>query len=76
MVPRTYDEAAVQIFEQALDDAWQVLRQHDPGRDWDVDKDLSEEISRMLRDSIDAGVTDSQELCRKVLSRFNLKPSH
>ena len=36
----SYDETTLQALEQALRDVWQVLKAHDPLRDWDKDADF------------------------------------
>ena len=38
--PKSYDETTLQALEQALRDVWQVLKAHDPFRDWDKDTDF------------------------------------
>ena len=74
--PRSYDETTLQALEQALKDVWQVLKAHDPCRDWDKDAEFQRGLAGKLMALADAGVTDRQELRSRVLASCDLKPSH
>ena len=74
--PKSYDETTLQALEQALRDVWQVLKAHDPYRDWDKDTDFRRGIAEKLMDLADAGVTERQELRSRVLAICDLKPLH
>ena len=72
--PKSYDETTLQALEQALRDVWQVLKAHDPLRDWDKDADFRRGLADKLMDLADAGVTQPQEFRTKVLASCDLKP--
>jgi hypothetical protein len=74
--PRSYDETVLQALEQALKDVWQVLKAHDPCRDWDKDPDFRRGLAEKLMDLADAGVTERQELRSRVLAICDLRPLH
>ena len=74
--PRSYDETTLQAMEQALNDVWQVLKAHDPFRDWDKDEEFQMGLASKLLNLAAAGVTDPQELRSRVLAGCDLKPSH
>ena len=74
--PRSYDETVLQALEQALKDVWQVLKAHDPYRDWDKDPDFRRGLAEKLMDLADAGVTERQELRSRVLAICDLRPLH
>ena len=73
---RNFDETTLQALEQALRDVWQVLKAHDPLRDWDKDADFRRGLAEKLMDLADAGVTERQELRSRVLAICDLKPLH
>ena len=74
--PKSYDETTLQALEQALKDVWQVLKAHDPCRDWDKDTDFRRGLAEKLMDLADAGVTERQELRSRVLASCDLKLAH
>ena len=74
--PKSYDETTLQALEQALRDVWQVLKAHDPLRDWDKDTDFRRGLAEKLMDLADAGVTEPQEFRSRVLASCDLKPFH
>ena len=73
---RNYDETTRQALEQALRDVWQVLKAHDPERNWDKDSEVHRDLATTLIALADSGVTDPQELRSRALANFHLKPSH
>ena len=74
--PRSYDETTLQALEQALRDVWQVLKAHDPFRDWNKDADFRRSLAEKLMDLADAGVTEPQELRTRILASCDLKLSY
>jgi hypothetical protein len=74
--PKSYDETTLQALEQALRDVWQVLKAHDPLRDWDKDSEFQKGLAEKLMALADAGVTDPQELRSRVLASCDLKLPH
>ena len=74
--PKSYDETTLQALEQALRDVWQVLKAHDPLRDWDKDTDFRRALAEKLMDLADAGVTEPQEFRSRVLASCDLKSFH
>ena len=74
--PKSYDETTLQALEQALRDVWQVLKAHDPLRDWDQDTDFRRGLAEKLMDLADAGVTEPQEFRSRVLASCDLKSFH
>ena len=74
--PKSYDETTLQALEQALRDVWQVLKAHDPLRDWDKDTDFRRGLAEKLMDLADAGVTEPQEFRSRVLASCDLKSFH
>ena len=74
--PKSYDETTLQALEQALKDVWQVLKAHDPLRDWDKDTDFRRGLAEKLMDLADAGVTEPQEFRSRVLASCDLKAFH
>ena len=58
---KSYDETTLQALEQALKDVWQVLKAHDPLRDWDKDTEFQRVLAEKLMDLADAGVTEQQD---------------
>ena len=70
---KSYDEMTLQALEQALKDVWQVLKAHDPFRDWDKDTDFRRGLAEKLMDLADAGVTEPQEFRSRVLASGDLK---
>ena len=73
---QSYSERTLLALEQALRDVWQVLKAHDPYHDWDKDSEFQQGLAATLMDLADAGVTDRQELRKRALASFDLKPSH
>jgi hypothetical protein len=74
--PKSHDETTLQGLEQALKDVWQVLKAHDPSRDWDKDPDFRRGLAEKLMDLADAGVTERQALRSRVLAICDLRPLH
>lgn len=74
--PKSHDEATLDVLEQALRDVWQVLKAHDPDRDWDKDAEVQQALADKLMDLADAGVRDQRELCSRMLQNFDLDPPH
>ena len=72
--PKSYDETTLQALEQALKEVGQVLKAHDPLRDWDKDADFRRGLADKLMDLADAGVTEPHEFRTKVLASCGLKP--
>jgi len=64
------------FLEQARRDVWDVLKGHDPYRDWDKDPALKQVLADKLMDLADTGVTDRQELRNRTLSILDLKLPH
>jgi len=54
-------------------DIWEVLRGHDPYRDWDADPALKQVLADKLMDLADDGVTDRQELRSRTLATLDFK---
>ena len=61
---------------RALRDVCQVLKAHDPLRDWDKDTDFRRGLAEKLMDLADAGVTEPQEFRSRVLASCDLKLPH
>lgn len=57
--------------EQALKDVCQVLKAHDPDRDWEKDAEVQQALAEKLMDLADAGVRDPRELCSRMLQSFD-----
>ena len=72
--PKSHDETTLLAIEQALKDVWQVLKAHEPYRDWDKDADFRRGLADKLMDLADAGVTEPQEFRSRVLAGCDLKP--
>jgi len=53
---KTYDEPTLDALEHALRDVWEVLKAHEPLRDWDDDNELKSEVARMLMALADTGL--------------------
>ena len=76
ILSKTYDEETLIALEQAIRDIQQVLKARDPSHDWDRDSEFQQGLALTLLNLVDAGVTDPQELCRRALTKFDLKPPH
>ena len=75
--PRKYhDERTLVVLEQALRDVCQVLKAHDPDRDWAKDAEVQRALAEKLMDLADAGVRDPKELCSRMLQSFDLDAPH
>ena len=72
--PKSHDETTLIALEQALEDVWQILKAHDPLRDWDKDTDFRRGLADKLMDLADAGVTQPEEFRSRVLASYDLKP--
>jgi hypothetical protein len=74
--PKHHDETTLVALEQALRDVCQVLKAHDPDRDWDKDAEVQQALAEKLMDLADAGVRDPRELCSRMLQSFDLDAPH
>jgi len=74
--PKSHDETTLCVLEQALRDVCQVLKAHDPDRDWDKDAEVQRALAEKLMDLADAGVRDPRELCNRMLQSFDLDAPH
>ena len=73
---KRYGETTLAALEQALRDVCQVLKAHDPDRDWDKDGEVQQALAEKLMDLADAGVRDPRELCSRMLQSFDLDAPH
>jgi hypothetical protein len=73
---KRYDDTTLLALEQARTDVWDVLKGHDPYRDWDKDPALKQVLAEKLMDLADTGVTDRQELRNGTLATLDLKLLH
>jgi hypothetical protein len=73
---KSHDETTLAALEQALKDACQVLKAHDPDRDWDKDAEVQQALAEKLMDLVDTGVRDPRELCSRLLKSFDLDAPH
>jgi hypothetical protein len=71
-----HDEATLVALEQALKDVCQVLKAHDPARNWENDAEVQQALAEKLMDLADAGVKDPEELCSRMLQSFDLDAPH
>jgi hypothetical protein len=71
-----HDETTLLALEQALRDVRQVLKAHDPDRDWDKDGEVQQALAEKLMDLVDTGVKDPRELCTRLLKSFDLDAPH
>jgi hypothetical protein len=74
--PKRHNETTLVALEQALRDVCQVLKAHDPDRDWDKDAKVQQALAEKLMDLADTGVRDPRELCRRMLQSFDLDAPH
>jgi hypothetical protein len=74
--PRNYDEKTLLALEKALKDVWEVLKAHNPYKDWDKDSELKKSLAQKLMALADAGVIDPQELRSRTLESFDFTPPH
>ena len=74
--PKSHDETSLVAVEQALRDVCQVLKAHDPDRDWDKDAELQQALEEKLMALADTGVKDPKELRSRMLESFDLDPPH
>jgi hypothetical protein len=74
--PKSQDQTTLVALEQALRDVCQVLKAHDPDRDWDTDAEVQQALAEKLMDLADAGVRDPIELCSRMLEGFGLDAPH
>ncbi len=74
--PKGHDETTLAALEQALRDVCQVLKAHDPDRDWDKDAEVQQALAEKLMDLVDTGVRDRRELCSQMLENFDLDEPH
>jgi hypothetical protein len=72
----SYDRVTPHVLEQAMRDVWEVLKAHNPYRDWDNDPVLKKQVALTLMALADRGVTSPQELLSRTLDCFDLKPPH
>ena len=69
----SYDWHTLGALEHALREVCEVLKAHDPYRDWEKnDPDLTGTLADKLMDLIDAGVKDPNELRDKTLKSLSL----
>ena len=71
-----YDDETLLALEQARIDIWEVLKGHDPYRDWDTDPALKQVLADKLMDLGDGGVTDRQEFRSRTLATLDFKLCH
>jgi hypothetical protein len=74
--PTYHDESTLVALEQALRDVCQVLKTHDPDRDWEKDAEVQQALAEKLMDLVDSGVRDPRELCSRMLKSFDLDAPH
>jgi hypothetical protein len=74
--PKSHDETTLCVLEQALRDVCQVLKAHDPDRDWNKDAEVQRALAEKLMDLADAGVRHPRELCSRMLQSFDLDAPH
>jgi hypothetical protein len=74
--PTHHDESTLVALERALRDVCQVLKAHDPDRDWERDAEVQQALAEKLMDLVDSGVRDSRELCSRMLKSFDLDAPH
>jgi hypothetical protein len=74
--PKRHDETTLLALEQALRDIRQVLKAHDPDRDWDKDGEVQQAVAEKLMDLVDTGVRDPRELCTRLRKSFDLDAPH
>ena len=74
--PTYHDESILVALEQALRDVCQVLKAHDPDRDWEKDAEVQQALAEKLMDLVDSGVRDPRELCSRMLKSFDLDAPH
>jgi hypothetical protein len=75
--PKKYNDMTLLAIQQARRDVWDVLKGHDPYRDWDnKDPALKQVLADKLMDLADTGVTDRQELRNRTLAILDLKLPH
>jgi hypothetical protein len=75
--PRKHHDARTLVMlEQALRDVCQVLKAHDPDRNWEKDAEVQQALAEKLMDLADAGVRDPKELCSRMLQSFDLDAPH
>lgn len=75
-LPKSHDETTLRVLEQALRDVCQVLKAHDPDRDWEKDAEVQRALAEKLMDLADAGVRDPRELFSRILQSFDLDAPH
>jgi hypothetical protein len=70
----SYEWHTLAALEHALREVCEVLKAHDPYRDWEKDDpDLTRALAEKLMDLIDAGVKDPNELRDKALKSLSLE---
>jgi hypothetical protein len=74
--PESHDELSLDVLERALRDVCQVLKAHDPDRDWYKNAEVQQALAEKLMDLADAGVRDQRELCSRALQSFDLDVPH
>jgi hypothetical protein len=74
--PKHHNETTLVALEQALRDVCQVLKAHDPDRDWEKDAEVQQALAEKLMDLVDSGVRDTRELCSRMLKGFDLDAPH
>jgi hypothetical protein len=73
--PKYHNETTLVALEQALS-VCQVLKAHDPDRDWEKDSGVQQALAEKLMDLVDTGVRDPRELCSRMLNSFDLDAPH
>ena len=73
---QSYDEKTLLALEQARRDIGEVLKGHDPYRDWDNEPALKQVLAEKLMDLADSGVTDRQELRSATIAIVDFKLWH
>jgi hypothetical protein len=71
-----HNETTLVALEQALRDVCQVLKAHDPDRDWAKDAEVQQALAEKLMDLVDTGVRDPRQLCSRLLKSFDLDVPH
>jgi hypothetical protein len=65
-------EPTLSAIEQAKREVWTSLQASDPTRDWLKDGELRTVVANRLVDLAEAGVTDADELSRRVRETLSL----
>ena len=67
---RSHDEATRALLELAFRDAWSMLSDRDPSRNWEKDSQLKTDLTEELMTLVNDGITDPSVLCRLAVESF------